>query len=402
MSYRLPLAYNSVSAAEMDAVMQVMISGRMTQGDCVAAFEEQFARLHGVAHAIMVNSGSSANLVGLEALIYLSRAHPEVVGCEIAPGDEVVIQGLNWPSTIKPLLNTRLRPVFCDIDLDSLNASVADVDAVRTDRTRLVIAVPVLGNPSHIEELERYCSENNLALFVDGCESLGASTEHGRPIGAQGWGSAFSFYFSHHITTVEGGAIVTDHDHYAEFCRALRSHGWSRDLHHRLPGVDPAGIDPRFCFVLPGYNVRSTDLNAAIGSVQLDKLAGWLAARRDIALARVDALESASDRVAVPGGADRLPGHSWMAFPMLFSTKERRDHARGCLEAAGVETRPIIVGNVLRQPAAGWFDLTPGQPPLEACDRVFETGLMIGLDPTAAAGDEAWLHEQLRLCVEAG
>lgn len=396
MSYRVALAHNSVSAEEIAAVNDVMTSGRMTQGERVAEFERQFALMLGVKHAIMVNSGSSANLVGLEALIQLSRAG----GDQIADGDEAIIQGLNWPSTIKPLINLRVRPVFCDVELDSLNATVAHVEAVRTERTRLVVAVPVLGNPAHLDELEDYCAKTGLALFVDACESLGASTASDRKVGTQGRGSAFSFYFSHHLTTIEGGIIATSDDLLAEYCRAIRSHGWSRESPSGSSTANGDGVDPRFRFVLPGYNVRSTDVNAAIGSVQLARLSSSVLARRRIARGRLEALADLVDRVVVPGSADP-PGHSWMAFPMLFDSRQRRDAARESLEQRGVETRPIIVGNVLRQPTAALFGLSPAQPALPACDRVFESGLMIGLDPAATADDEVWLQQALRSSVGA-
>lgn len=396
MSYRIPLAYNSIGSAEIEAAQETLASGFLTQGRRVAEFEEQLAGWHGVRHAIFVNSGSSANLVGIEALVMLSRLRPDLVasGRAAMPGDEVVIQGLNWPSTIKPLLNMGLKPVFCDIDPESLNASVETVKAACSDRTRLVIAVPVLGNPSHVEDLAAFCADREILFFEDACETMGAVTEAGRRIGTIGSASAFSFYFSHHITTIEGGAILTDSDELADMAYALRAHGWSRNL--KLDGFldfDSDAIDPRFCFVLPGYNVRSTELNAAIGQVQLARLADLVVSRRRIAQGRIAALAGTDARVP---GAEIADRHSWMTTPVIFPSRERRIAAQQSLEETGVETRPIIVGNLLRHPVSRMFELSDHQPDLPHCDATFDCGLMLGLNPNATEEDEAFVCEALQ------
>lgn len=395
MSYRVPLAHNDIGDAEVQAATEVLDSGFLTQGDRVAEFEGLLAERHGVEHAVFVNSGSSANLVAIEALVYLSRLRPDLLARDVRPGDEVIIQGLNWPSTVKPITNQGLVPVFCDIDLASLNASVEQVDAVRTERTKMVIAVPVLGNPTHLDELRAYCAEEGLLLHEDACESLGATTAGGAVVGTLGITSAFSFYFSHHLTTIEGGAVLTDDARIADLCRALRAHGWSRNL--QLEGflqIDAEQVDPRFCFVLPGYNVRSTELNAVIGKVQLAKLDRAVANRRRIAADRIAAIRSAGVPIGVPG-ATGPPGHSWMTFPMLYDDAQARNRARDTLERSGIETRPIIVGNFLRQPLAKTLIPAPHQPPLPACDEVFQRGLMIGLNPNASEDAEDFVAEAI-------
>lgn len=403
MAYQVPLAYNTLGDRELAAAKAVLDSGSVTQGREVARFERMLADWNGVRHAILVNSGSSANLVAIEAAIYLSQLRPDLLptGVEIERGDEVVIQGLNWPSTIKPIVNHGLRPVFCDIDITSLNASVEAVEAVRTDRTRMVVAVPVLGNPSHLDALRDYCDRTRLILIEDACESIGAVTETGAKVGTIGAAAAFSFYFSHHLTTIEGGAILTDSDQLADMCYALRAHGWSRNL--KLEGFldfDASEIDGRFCFVLPGYNVRSTELNAAIGHVQLERLDEMIVARRRIARGRIDALAGLEDHVTVPG-ADIVDRHSWMTIPLLFRDRDHRNRAQASLEANGVETRPIIVGNMLRHPVARMLNLADHQPALPACDAVFERGMMIGLNPYSSNDTEAFLHESLRIAARA-
>lgn len=395
MTFQIPLAFNTMGEAEHAAIQSVVESGRLTQGGRVAEFEAALAARHGVAHAILVNSGSSANLIAIEAAVYLASLRPDLATGPIERGDEVIIQGLNWPSTLTPILNRGLRPVFCDVDLGSLNAGVAEVAAVRTERTRMVVAVPVLGNPTHLDELRDYCAREKLLLIEDACESIGAVTPAGRMVGTLGAAASFSFYFSHHITTIEGGAVLTDDPHLADLCYALRAHGWSRGLKlESFLTFDASQIDERFCFVIPGYNVRSTDLNAAIGQVQLDRLDGMLATRRRVAAGRIAALAGLEDRLSIPG-ADIIERHSWMTTPLMFSDRAHRDRGRASLEADGVETRPIIVGNMLRHPLARMLNLSPDQIDLPNCDEVFNRGLMIGLSPVASEAEEQIVRDAL-------
>lgn len=401
MEYRVPLAYNTYGNDEFAAAESVLRGGYLTQGKHVGTFERMLAESIGAKYAILVNSGSSANLVAIEAAIYCSRLAPSVIGREITPGDEVIVPGLNWPSTLKPLLNHGLIPVFCDVESRTLNASVRTVEAVRSERTRMVIAIPVLGNPDGLDELRTYCFKNGLVLIEDACESLGAVTVKGRHVGTLGLCSALSFYFSHHISTIEGGAIVTDSDEIADLCFSLRSHGWTRHLKvDRFAfEANTAGIDQRFCFALPGYNVRPTEIAAAIGKVQLARLPEMLAARRRIARNRNAALAGAGDRVVMPG-AEIGDRHSWMITPLLFKDGAYRRRARDYFERIGIETRPIIAGNVLRHPVTRLLGLKPDQPQLPVCDAIFERGLMIGLSPLSDAETEAFVCTALRDVLE--
>lgn len=397
MNYKVPLAFNTLGKDEIAAATQVLESGFVTQGRIVEEFEQELARDLGARHAILVNSGSSANLIAIEAMTYLSILRPDLTHDRpIGRGDEVIIQGLNWPSTITPILNRGLIPVFCDVDPGTLNATVAQVEAVRTERTRMVVAVPVLGNPSGLEELRDYCDREGLLLMEDACESLGAITERGNTVGTIGLASAFSFYFSHHISTIEGGVILTDLPELADLCYALRSHGWTRHLKLNLFdfGSDEDAIDPRFCFVLPGYNVRSTELNAAIGRVQLARLPEMVAKRRELMAGRIAAVAGVADRLVIPG-ADIIDRHSWMTTPLLFSDAAHRRRGQAALEEMGVETRPIIVGNVLRHPLMRSFGLRADQPALPVCDDIFARGVMIGLNPFSTPEIEQVVTEAL-------
>lgn len=395
MKYRIPLACDQFDETEKNVVLDVFNSGNYTQGERVRLFEDEFASYLGVDHAIMVNSGSSANLIAITATYYAAKWDSSLTYGPFLDGDEVVIPALCWPTTLTPLVNLRLQPVFCDIDLDSLNLSVATVEKVRTDRTRAVIAVPILGNPTGLDDLRAYCEAERLVLLEDACQSLGARSLTGQKVGSFGLASSFSFYFSHHISTIEGGCVVTDSLLVAQLCRALRSHGWTRDLDdsqlaQALPKFEQ--VDRRFCFFLPGYNVRATEIAAALGSVQLRKLPRMLAQRQRVAQARLRMLQPFQDRVVVPG-ANVGAEHSWMALPLLLTTGEEKDRVRATLEDLSIETRPVIAGNLVRHPIAKLLCIDEGEAGLPNCDALFRRGLMLGLNPNSSDQDEAHLSE---------
>lgn len=402
MDYRIPLAYDQFDEAEQNAVSEVLASGRYTQGEEVSRFEDEFAAYVGVDHAILVNSGSSANLIAITAMCYAGIWDEALTYGRLQAGDEAIIPALCWPTTLTPLRNFGLQTVFCDIELESLNMSVRTVEKVRTDRTRVVIAVPILGNPTGIEELRDYCRAERLVLIEDACESLGARSTSGKQMGSLGIASSFSFYFSHHISTIEGGCVVTDSPLVADLCRALRAHGWTRQINsdqlsQSLQSSDQ--VDKRFCFFLPGYNVRATEIAAAIGRVQLKKFPRILELRQRIAQGRLRALEPFQDQVTVPG-ANVGAEHSWMSFPLLLKSSEERDRVRASLEEMGVETRPILAGNILRQPLARFLSLKEGEADLSSCDAVFQRGLMLGLNPNSSEQDEVFFRQALRTSLE--
>ena len=371
-----------------------MASGYYTQGKLTEEFEQEFANYIGTRHAIMVNSGSSANLVAITAAYYASHFDEQLTHGKLLAGDEVVIPALCWPTTLTPILNQALRPVFCDVELDSLNLSVANVERVRSDRTRVIVAIPVLGNPSGLDELRGYCASENLILIEDSCESLGAVGENGRKVGAFGLAASFSFFFSHHISTVEGGCITTDSSLIADLCRALRAHGWTRHLDNNAPTVSLPQFedaDKRFEFFLPGYNVRTTEIAAALGRAQLEKFQPTLKSRKSLARTLSDALAPYIDRVFVPGALFE-GGHSWMAFPMIFENKQEKHRVQRFLEDHGVETRPIIAGNIARHPLLRFIDQEDKRNDnLQNSDRILHTGMMLGLNPHASEEDQAYM-----------
>lgn len=332
-------------ADEIFAATETLLSTWVTMGRQVKAFEAAFAGAYGFDQGVMNNSGSSANLLAVAAL-----ANPATED-GLKPGDEVIVSALSWSTTVWPIIQLGLVPVIVDIDPSTLNIDPQEVERAIGPKTRAVMPVHVYGNPCDMSALMDICQRRNLILIEDCCEALGAAYG-GTPLGGFGRMATFSFYFSHHMTTVEGGICTTDDPALAETVRILRSHGWTRDT--KDPARHNAGhpeFDPRFVFVNLGYNLRPTEMQAAMGLIQLPKLAGYVETRRANAAHWTKALAGYD---AVLGLQRETPGgyHSWFGFPITvaadapFETAALRRH----LEDAGIETRPIICGNIARQP----------------------------------------------------
>ena len=338
-------------ADEIKAFMSCMLTTRVTAGAEVRGFERAYADSVGTSDCLMVNSGSSANLLAIAAL-----CHP-LAEDRLKPGDEVIVPALSWSTTVWPLVQCGLVPVVVDIDPDTLNIDPAELERAIGPKTRGVMIVPVYGNPCDMTAITDICRRHNLTLIEDTCESMGATFE-GKALGSFGRVGTFSLYFSHHITTLEGGLCVTDDSAFAEVMRITRAHGWLRDVENKAVWSDPhPGIDPRFLFVGAGYNLRATEPQAAMGMVQLEKLTGFVDRRRAMAARYRAALANLAPilkpQTETPGGT-----HSWFGFPVTiapdagFGVAEITAH----LNQHGIETRPIICGNIARQPAMKLYD----------------------------------------------
>lgn len=357
---------------EVMAALDCLMETRVTMGAKVLAFEARFKNHHGAAHGTMVNSGSSANLLAVAAV----ANHETRDG--LRPGDEVIVPALSWSTTVWPLVQLGLVPVVVDIEPRTLNIDPEAVERAIGPRTRGLMPVHVYGNPCPMDALTDICQRRGLILIEDCCEALGASFR-GTPVGRFGRVGTFSTYYSHHITTLEGGVCLTDDFELAETMRILRAHGWVREVEDPKPWFDRhPDIDPRFLFVNLGYNLRPTELQGAIGQVQLPKLDGFVAFRRELAAWYRGALSRFGDFLTFQ---DEAEGgfHSWMTFAVQVreSAPFRVGALRAHLEAGGVETRPIICGNVARQPGlAPHPHRVAGD--LRHSDRVMDGGFSIG------------------------
>lgn len=349
MSHKYPLATSSWDEAEQAAIRRVIASDMYSMGPEVARFEEQFAAFMGTKHAIMCNSGSSANLLMIAALFF-RRENP------LQRGDEVIVPAVSWSTTYAPLQQYGLRVKFVDIDFETLNMDLVALAGAVTDRTRLIFAVNLLGNPNDFPEIERIIAGRDITLIEDNCESMGA-TLGGRQAGTFGLMGSYSAFFSHHISTMEGGLVVTDDTELHHIMLSLRAHGWTRNLpkENMLTGTksdDP--FEESFRFVLPGYNLRPLEMSGAIGQAQLAKLPALIAGRR----ANGRAFQAAMGNHPEVMIQREVGKSSWFGFSLVI--RRESDWTRPALleklRALGFEVRPIVSGNFAKNEVLRFFD----------------------------------------------
>ena len=383
------------SAEEINVAIDVLLSTRVTMGPKVKSFEQEFCKAFGFEHGNMNNSGSSANLLGIAALANIATADG------LRPGDEVIVPALSWSTTVWPLIQHGLIPVIVDIDPVTFNMDPNEVERAIGPKTRGVMPVHVYGNPCDMKAMTDICKRRNLILIEDCCEALGAFYDN-VSVGKFGRVGTFSFYFSHHMTTLEGGICVTDDFELSELMRILRAHGWVRELDNPKPYLEKyAEFDPRFLFVNLGYNLRATELQGAMGTVQLPKLNGYVEARRQNTAAWQKDLVRWSEffdfQIEMPNGKS-----SCFGFPMVRKATApfKLKNLTNFLNKSNIETRPIICGNIARQPAMKMYehrvvgDLTHSS---NIMDNGFSFGNHQALDATARDYVSGKIAEFLKL-----
>ncbi|MFA5859194.1 MAG: DegT/DnrJ/EryC1/StrS family aminotransferase [Elusimicrobiota bacterium] len=381
--------YSTFAEEERRALHKVVASDMFTMGDHVREFEQQFAQYFGMKHAVMVNSGSSANLIAVASLFY--RKHNP-----LKPGDEVIVPNISWSTTFYPLHQYGLKLRFVDVDLHTLNIDVEELKkAIRAGgkKVRMVMAVSILGNPCKFDEITRLCKANNLILFEDNCESMGAKF-NGQYTGTFGLVNTFSTFFSHHISTMEGGLILTNDKELYYLAKSLRSHGWTRGLEPGC-GLYKKKYDDFFeayRFILPGYNVRPTELQGAVGKVQLKKLDNFLKIRRENAK-YFTALFENDERFII----QKETGQSaWFSFTMIVNPKSgiNREKVLRTLKQAGIEYRIITGGCMLRHDVIKYFDYTYTKS--VNADIAHYKGFFVGNCPFDIRKQIDYLHKTLK------
>jgi CDP-4-dehydro-6-deoxyglucose reductase, E1 len=344
------LASSSWGQEEIDALHRVIDSGQLTMGPSVRQFEQDFARKFGVKHALMVGSGSAANLVGTAALFY-KKERP------LQRGDEVIVPSISWATTYYPLQQYGLRLRFVDVDVHTLNIDVAQLERALTPRTRMVVAVSILGNPCALDVLRAFCDRHGLYLFEDNCESMGA-TLNGKACGTFGDINTFSTFFSHHISTMEGGVLATDDTELFHLARSIRAHGWTRDQPEDSMIYERRADDfyEAYRFILPGYNTRPLELCGAVGIEQLKKLDGMIEVRRRNA-ALFQSRFAGDERFIIQREAANARS-SWFSFTVILNPALEIDRRRvmDALKEAGIGFRIITGGCFLRHDVIKYFD----------------------------------------------
>lgn len=366
------LASSSWGQEEVDAMHRVIASGMFTMGENVRRFEDDFARKFGTRHALMVASGSAANLVGVAALFYAGER-------PLRRGDEVIVPAISWATTYYPLQQYGLRLRFVDVELDTLNIDVSKLEEALTPRTRMVVAVSILGNPCALDVLRAFCDRHGLILFEDNCESMGA-TLNGKPCGTFGDIGTFSTFFSHHISTMEGGVLVTDDTELYHVAKSMRAHGWTRDLPKNSGVFEPKEDDfyEAYRFILPGYNARPLELSGAIGIEQLKKLHGMVETRRANAKLFVDLMKG-DERFIIQRENGRS---SWFAFTIILNPRMKAERTRvmDALKKADIGYRIITGGNFLRHDVIKYFDYEcVGE--MRNADLAHDRGFFVGNHP---------------------
>lgn len=363
------LATSSWDEAEIESAIRVLRSGKTTMGALVEKFECSFAEYIGTKYALMVNSGSSANLLMLAGLRYLKNSPLPV-------GSEIIVPSVSWSTTYYPVNQLGYKLSFVDIDPLTLNISPQLIRESITRNTRGIFCVNLLGNPCDYESIAAIAAEHSLILIEDNCESLGGAI-NSKMLGSFGIAASHSFFFSHHICTMEGGMVTTNSRELYETMFSLRAHGWTRGLPTVNSVMDLKG-DPwldLYRFALPGYNLRPTELSAAIGIVQLEKFPELLVSRRKNAyLCSAHLNKKENLRLQKEVGQS-----SWFGFSIVLQNGSAgmRRKVIERLSSAGIETRPIVAGNFCRNPVMKWLDHVP-LPDLSVADEISENGFFVG------------------------
>jgi CDP-6-deoxy-D-xylo-4-hexulose-3-dehydrase len=353
----VPVSGKVIGADDICSVVDSALDGWFTTGRFAKDFERKLARFFGVRSASLVNSGSSANLVALSAL-----TSPKLGDRALRPGDEVITVAAGFPTTVNPILQNRLVPVFLDVTLPTYEIDVSRLEEAYSPKTKAVMVAHTLGNVFNLGAVTEFCKKYNLWLVEDCCDALG-STYKGQKVGTFGDIATVSFYPAHHITMGEGGAVLTDKPALQVLIDSFRD--WGRDCWCE-PGVDntcgkrfewqlgtlPCGYDHKYTYSHIGYNLKATDMQASLGVSQIAKLPEFIARRKENFAYLKAALKPLEDVLMLPvAGADSDP--SWFGFPI--GVKEdagfTRDQLTRALEAQKIGTRLVFAGNLLRQPA---------------------------------------------------
>lgn len=383
---RFELASSTWGEEEKQAILEVINSNMYTMGKNVKDFEERFAHYFGMKYAVMVNSGSSANLIAVASLFYKNK-NP------LKRGDEVIVPCISWATTFHPLHQYGLKMKFVDIDIHTLNYDIEELKKAVTKNTKMIVAVSILGNPCQFDEISDLCKEKNIILFEDNCESMGAKF-NGKYTGTFGLVNTFSTFFSHHISTMEGGFVLTDDREIYNLLKSLRSHGWTRGQDEDSILYEKKGDDffEAYRFILPGYNVRATEIQGAIGIRQLGKLDKFINIRRKNAAHFINLFKD-DKRFII----QREVGESsWFCFTMIINPESdvNRDRVLKKLKNVGIEYRIITGGNMLRHDVIKYYDYTVTKS--SNADIAHYNGFFVGNHPYDIRDKIDYLYKTLK------
>jgi len=343
---RYELASSTWGEEEIESINKVVQSGNFTMGENVREFEKQFASFFNSKYCVMVNSGSSANLIAIASLFFKKDSPLKI-------GDEVIVPAVSWATTYHPLNQYGLKLKFVDIDINTLNYDLKKLEGAISINTKAIIAVNLLGNSNDFKKINELIQGKNILLIEDNCESMGAKFDS-KYAGTHGILGTFSGFFSHHISTMEGGMILTDTEELYHIMLSLRAHGWTRDLptNNHLVKKEVNPFDESFRFILPGYNLRPLEFSGAIGIEQLKKLPSFINSRRENAKYLLEKFKK-SDFIL----QREIGESSWFGFSLIMKDQTiSREKIINKLIEKKIDVRPIVSGNFVKNEVIKYYN----------------------------------------------
>ncbi len=341
------LATSSWDKEEIQAIQDVIDSNMYSMGEKVKTFERNFSQFFGSKHAVMCSSGSTANLLMIASLFF-KKDNP------LKRGDEVIVPAVSWSTTYFPLQQYGLHVKFVDIDLNTLNFDLNKLSEAVSEKTKVILTVNLLGNPNNFNSINDIIKDKDIILLEDNCESMGAKYND-KYAGTFGLMGTFSSFFSHHISTMEGGVIITDDEELFHILLCIRAHGWTRNLpvENHVSNRSLDWFKESFRFVLPGYNVRPLEMSGAIGVEQLKKLPEFITMRRKNACLFKELFES-DERFLIQQETEES---SWFGFSLIIKGNNlERKTVLDTLAKNNIESRPIVTGNFTKNSVLKYFD----------------------------------------------
>lgn len=384
MKVKYPLAVSTWDHEEIEAMQKVIESNSFTMGKKVKNFEKNFSKYLNAKYSVMVNSGSSANLLMIASLFFKKKNY-------LKRGDEVLVPAISWSTTYFPLSQYGLKLRFVDVDLNTLNYDLNCLKKSITSKTKIIVAVNLLGNPNDFEIIKSIIDKKNIYLIEDNCESLGASFKN-QKTGTFGIMGSFSTFYSHHISTMEGGLIVTNNEELYHILLCLRSHGWTRNLPKKnflIKQKHKENFYESFRFILPGYNLRPLEIEAAIGLTQLRKLPSFVKTRRSNAKIFLDLFHDNPNLIV----QKEIGLSSWFGFSLVVKPEAKitRKKLIKLLKKSGVEFRPIVAGDFTQNEVIKYLDYDIPYK-LENAKQINDNGLFIGNNHISLTSQIKYLH----------
>lgn len=379
------LATSSWGEEEIKAIQEVIKTNMYSMGPKVSQYEREFASFFGSKYAVMCSSGSTANLIMTAALFYTKNP-------SLKRGDEIIVPAVSWSTTYFPLQQHGLKLKFVDIDIHTLNYNLTDLKAAVSKNTKAIMAVNLLGNSNDFDQIFDIIKGKNIVLIEDNCESMGAKFK-GKYTGTFGLMGSFSSFFSHHISTMEGGMVVTDDEELYHVLLCLRAHGWTRNLPKKNHVFNKSDnwFEESFRFVLPGYNVRPLEMSGAIGSEQLVKLPRFIDQRRRNAQLFIELFRD-DKRFIIQS---ELGESSWFGFSFIIKDSALdRDKIIDRLTEANIDSRPIVTGDFTKNEVMQFFDFLKHNS-LPNADQLHYQGFFVGNSQEDLAAELNYLKEVL-------